>query len=64
MDRFILLSYQNHGGVFVPDSSGFKFHDASPYYALRTKKDILFSMRKHVKQKEGEEGEGGEMSPL
>jgi hypothetical protein len=43
--------------VFSPDSSGFSPHHASHYYALRTKKegDVLSSMRKQVKQKEGSE---------
>jgi hypothetical protein len=38
--------------VFGPDASGFSPHHASHYYALRTKKDILSSMRRQVKQKE------------
>jgi hypothetical protein len=42
--------------MFSPDSSGFSPHHVSYYYALRTKKDILFSgMRKQVKQKERSE---------
>jgi hypothetical protein len=43
--------------LFSPDSSGFSPHHASHYYALRTKKegDILSSMRKQVRQKEGSE---------
>jgi hypothetical protein len=42
---------------FSPDSSGFSPHHASHYYALRTKKegDVLSSMRKQVRQKEGSE---------
>src|SRR5580700_1896009 len=41
--------------LFSPDSSGFSPHHASHYYVLRTKKegDILSSMRKQVRQKEG-----------
>jgi hypothetical protein len=41
--------------VFSPDASGFTLHRASHYYALRIKRDILSSMRKQVKQKEGKE---------
>jgi hypothetical protein len=42
--------------LFSPDSSGFSPHHASHYYALRTKKeDVLSSMRKQVRQKEGSE---------
>jgi len=41
--------------VFAPDSSGFSPHHASHYYALRTKRDILSSMRRQVKQKERKE---------
>ena len=41
--------------VFSPDSSGFSPHHASHYYALRTKRDILSSMRKQVRQKERSE---------
>ena len=41
--------------VFSPDSSGFSPHHASHYYVLRTKKDVLSSMRKQVKQKERNE---------
>ncbi len=41
--------------VFSPDSSGFSPHHASHYYALRTKKDILSSMTKQVRQKERKE---------
>jgi hypothetical protein len=43
--------------IFSPDSSGFSPHHASHYYVLRTKKegDILSSMRKQVRQKEGSE---------
>jgi len=38
--------------VFSPDSSGFSPHRASRYYVLRTKRDILSSMRRQVRQKE------------
>jgi hypothetical protein len=38
--------------VFGPDSSGFSPHHASHYYVLRTRKDVLSSMRRQVKQKE------------
>ena len=38
--------------VFGPDASGFSPHHASHYYALRTKKDILSSMRRQVRRKE------------
>ncbi len=38
--------------VFSPDSSGFSPHHTSPYYALRTKKDVLSGMKKQVGQKE------------
>ena len=41
--------------LFSPDSSGFSPHHASHYYVLRTKKDILSSMRKQVRQKERSE---------
>jgi len=41
--------------IFSPDSSGFSPHNASHYYALRIKRDILSSMRKQVKQKERSE---------
>ena len=41
--------------VFATDSSGFSPHHASHYYALRTKRDILSSMRRQVKQKERKE---------
>jgi hypothetical protein len=41
--------------LFSPDSSGFSPHHASHYYALRTKRDILSSMRKQVRQKERSE---------
>jgi hypothetical protein len=41
--------------LFSPDSSGFSPHHASHYYVLRTKKDILSSMRKQVMQKERSE---------
>jgi hypothetical protein len=41
--------------VFGPDASGFSPHHASHYYVLRTKKDILSSMRKQVRQKERSE---------
>jgi hypothetical protein len=42
--------------LFSPDSSGFSPHHASHYYALWTKKeDVLSSMRKQVRQKEGSE---------
>ena len=41
--------------LFSPDSSGFSPHHASHYYALRTKRDILSSMRRQVKQKERSE---------
>ena len=38
--------------AFSPDSSGFSPHHASHYYVLRTKRDILSSMRRQVRQKE------------
>jgi hypothetical protein len=41
--------------LFSPDSSGFSPHHASHYYVLRTKRDILSSMRKQVRQKERSE---------
>jgi len=41
--------------LFSPDSSGFSPHHASHYYALRTKKDVLSSMRRQVRQKERSE---------
>jgi hypothetical protein len=41
--------------VFSPDSSGFSPHHASHYYVLRTKRDVLSSMRKQVRQKERSE---------
>ena len=41
--------------LFSPDSSGFSPHHASHYYVLRTKKDILSSMRRQVRQKERSE---------
>jgi len=41
--------------LFSPDSSGFSPHHASHYYALRTKRDILSSMRRQVRQKERSE---------
>ncbi len=41
--------------VFGPDASGFSPHHASHYYVLRTKRDILSSMRRQVKQKERSE---------
>jgi hypothetical protein len=41
--------------LFSPDSSGFSPHRASHYYVLRTKRDILSSMRKQVRQKERSE---------
>jgi len=41
--------------LFSPDSSGFSPHHASHYYSLRTKKDILSSMRRQVRQKERSE---------
>jgi hypothetical protein len=41
--------------LLSPDSSGFSPHHASHYYVLRTKKDILSSMRKQVRQKERSE---------
>ncbi len=41
--------------LFSPDSSGFSPHHASHYYVLRTKKDILSSMRKQVRLKERSE---------
>lgn len=41
--------------LFSPDSSGFSPHHASHYYVLRTKKDILSSMRSQVMQKERSE---------
>jgi hypothetical protein len=40
---------------FSPDSSGFSPHHASHYYVLRTKRDILSSMRKQVALKERSE---------
>ena len=41
--------------LFSPDSSGFSPHHASHYYVLRTKRDILSSMRRQVRQKERSE---------
>ena len=41
--------------LFSPDSSGFSPHHASRYYALRTKRDVLSSMRRQVRQKERSE---------
>ena len=41
--------------LFSPDSSGFSPHRASHYYPLRTKKDVLSSMRKQVRLKERNE---------
>jgi hypothetical protein len=41
--------------LFSPDSSGFSPHHASHYYVLRTKRDVLSSMRKQVRQKERSE---------
>jgi hypothetical protein len=41
--------------LFSPDSSGFSPHHASHYYALRTKRDVLSSMRRQVRQKERSE---------
>jgi hypothetical protein len=41
--------------LFSPDSSGFSPHHASHYYVLRTKTDILSSMRRQVRQKERSE---------
>jgi len=41
--------------LFSPDSSGFSPHHASHYYVLRTKKDILSSMRRQVRLKERSE---------
>jgi len=41
--------------VFGPDASGFSPHHASHYYVLRTKKDILSSMRRQVRRKERNE---------
>ena len=41
--------------LFSPDSSGFSPHHASRYYVLRTKKDVLSSMRNQVRQKERSE---------
>jgi len=41
--------------VFGPDASGFSPHRASHYYVLRTKKDILSSMRSQVRRKERSE---------
>jgi len=41
--------------VFSPDSSGFSPHRASHYYVLRTKRDILSSMRRQIRQKERSE---------
>ena len=41
--------------VFSLDSSGFSPCHVSHYYALRTKRDILYSMRNQVKQKERSE---------
>jgi hypothetical protein len=41
--------------VFSPDSSGFSPHHASHYYVLRTKRDVLSSMRRQVRQKERSE---------
>jgi hypothetical protein len=41
--------------VFGPDASGFSPHHASHYYVLRTRRDILSSMRKQVRQKERSE---------
>ena len=41
--------------VFSPDSSGFSPHHASHYYVLRTKKDVLSSMRRQVRLKERSE---------
>ncbi len=41
--------------VFSLDSSGFSANHVSHYYALRMKRDILYSMRRQVKQKERRE---------
>jgi len=41
--------------VFGPDASGFSPHRASHYYVLRTKRDILSSMRNRVRRKERSE---------
>ena len=41
--------------VFSLDSSGFSPCHVSHYYALRMKRDILYSMRNQVKQKERSE---------
>jgi hypothetical protein len=50
-----LLTTRIRWQVFSPDSSGFSPHHASHYYVLRTKKDILSSMKKQVRQKERSE---------
>lgn len=51
---FVLLT-RIRWQVFSPDSSGFSPHNASHYYVLKTKRDILSSMRKQVRQKERSE---------
>ena len=48
---FVLLTRVRYQ-VFSPDSSGLSPHHASHYYALRTRKDVLSSMKKQVRQKE------------
>lgn len=52
---FILLT-RIRKQLFAPDSSGFSLYHASPYYALRIKKDVLSSMKKQVRMKEFNEG--------
>ena len=54
LGSFIYLT-KIRGQVFAPDSSGFSLHHASPYYALRIKRDALSSMRKQVRLKERKE---------
>jgi hypothetical protein len=41
--------------VFGPDASGFSPHHASHYYVLRTKRDVLSSMRSQIRRKERSE---------
>jgi hypothetical protein len=54
MGGFVLLTRIRYQ-VFSPDSSGFSPSHVSRYYALRTKRDILSSMKKQVRQKERNE---------
>jgi hypothetical protein len=54
MGGFVLLTRIRYQ-VFSPDSSEFSPRHVSRYYDLRTKRDILSSMKKQVRQKERNE---------